>query len=48
MPSEWGTHVSVEAGEGLDHVEAVHVHNGSVDSQLRAVEWWLRTTQQPK
>lgn len=38
MASEcWGrrnTHVSVEFGEGVDHIKAVHVHYGGVDDEL--------------
>lgn len=28
------THISVEPGEGLDHVEAMHVDDGRVDGEL--------------
>lgn len=28
------THVSVEFGEGVDHIKSVHVHYGGVDDEL--------------
>lgn len=33
-----GNHISVEASEGLDHVEAMHVYDGSVDGELGYIE----------
>lgn len=31
------TYISVKSGEGLDHVEAMHVHDGCVNGKLGAV-----------
>lgn len=28
------TYISMEAGEGLNHVESMHIHNGSVNCEL--------------
>lgn len=36
------TYISVKSGEGLDHVEAMHVHNGCINCKLRADTWQLR------
>lgn len=33
-----GHRVAVEAGERVKHVEALHVHDGRVDAQLRPAE----------
>lgn len=35
-PPEPSTYIPVELGEGLHHVEAMHVHNGCVDGELGA------------
>ena len=32
------TYIPVEFCEAVEHIEAVHVHNGSVDTQLGAVD----------
>ena len=37
LDKEYETHCSVEGLEGVLHVESVHVHYGSVDTQLIAV-----------
>lgn len=34
--------IAMEAGEGVEHVEAVHVHDGGVDRQLVTVRLELR------
>lgn len=34
--------IAVEASEGVEHVEAVHVHDGGVDRQLVTVRLELR------
>lgn len=36
----------MESGEGLDHVEAMHVDNGSVDSELGPTGFLVKQKQQ--
>lgn len=32
----------MEPGEGLDHVEAMHVNDGGVDSKLGSAGFWVK------